>query len=1159
MAQSDQTDDPAAPRLLIDLLGLFRVSLDGQIVDQFAYDKVRALLAFLAAEADRPHHRDSLAGLLWTVTTDKGARDSLRQALAGLRRTIGDGRADPPFLLVSRESVQLNPAASCRVDAVAFDSLLDAVKRHNHRRPAACPACARRLQQAVDLYRGEFLEKLAPADSPTFEAWAAIRRERVHRQALDAMYTLADYHALHGNWPVVYRLAARQLTLEPWREEAHRQAMLALARDGQRSAALAQFRRCAAVLAEELAVEPGADTVRLYEQILKSEPVRQRPWGQPDLPQTASSFVGRQQELAELSELLSNRDCRLVTIGGPGGAGKTRLAVEVAREMAPCFSDGTAFVPLAAVAGVEGLVAAIAGALEFRFQDGKPEEEQLLAYLKDRELLLVLDNFEHLLDGRLFLADLLDRTGHLVLLVTSRHLLSIQAEWVFDLTGLPYPPDPQTPDASTYDAVQLFAGRAQQVQRRFSLSGENVAAVLQICRLTEGLPLALELAATAINIDEPAAIAGRLATGLTALTGRLIDVADRQRSMTATLAYSWELLTLEEQETLSRLALFRGGFDESAARSVAGADLHSLHALAGKSWLRTTGSGRFEMYELLRQFAAEQRPPAVETQRLHSEYYLSLAAEQAPHFDGGRALAAVAAIRPDIDNLRQAWLFALNSRLWPSIERAAPGLDGYYHFAGLYAEGETAFSLAAGLLADGEEPLLTAGLRLKEARFMQKLGRYGDALTAVEEVLNLLGPAAGSRSPAAGLRLEMLALLGRLHELRGEYGPAIARLEDALFLSGPDPVGPEAARALNQLGSVYWRMSDYPRALATFQRALTANQAAGRESAVAQDLGNLGLVYKDMGDFPRAQTQLQAALTIVEGSGHREYIARYSQNLGLVQWQMGRLEEALGSYQKALQIARELDHRRGISMCLGSIGLVLRAWGRFDEALAMFSEALGLARELGDRSQVAIYTGNIGNVHMVLGAFDQALQYQEAALALDQELGNLEGMARHLGNMGDVYKDRGDFSAALACFDRSLSLFRQVGARYYLCWVLVSRAETLLAAGRPTEAAPLNAEGGQIAREVGRRDTDFLSRVIAGRLLEARGERSAALAALQLLLPTAETADEKAQVHFTLWQIGGDDEQRRAAIEIYQTLWAEVPRALYRRRLDALNGAQPAG
>ncbi|MBI1882452.1 MAG: winged helix-turn-helix domain-containing protein, partial [Chloroflexi bacterium] len=359
--------------LSISLLGSFQVMLDDQPAT-FATDSARALLAFLAVEAERPHRRETLAGLLWPEQPEQPARSNLSQTLVRLRRAIGDYQAQPPPLLITAKTIQFR-AASADLDLVRFQTLLAASASHPHPDLASCPACLERLQQVVTLYRGPFLQGLFLANSQSFEEWRLFKQEQFHRQAMQALHSLAGSYELQGLYEPAQDYAKRQLALEPWREEAHRQLMRALALSGQRSAALAQYESCRRVLTKELAVEPAAETTALYEQIragILSRGAEEHPssgtpkggsrgentpayplgqakskkpightvqnldWGEAP---GVTAFYGREAELAQLEQWLTADRCRLVAILGMGGIGKTVLAARIVKRVSPQFDS----------------------------------------------------------------------------------------------------------------------------------------------------------------------------------------------------------------------------------------------------------------------------------------------------------------------------------------------------------------------------------------------------------------------------------------------------------------------------------------------------------------------------------------------------------------------------------------------------------------------------------------------------------------------------------------------------------------------------------------------------------------------------------------------------------------------------------------------------
>ncbi|MGC9334406.1 MAG: BTAD domain-containing putative transcriptional regulator, partial [Anaerolineae bacterium] len=557
----------------------------------FGTDKARALLAYLAVEAGRPHRRDTLAGLLWANSPQTKARQSLRQALADLRRALGDGDRSISFLTICRETIQFNIRADHTLDVAEFSALAAAVSAHPHSRPERCLTCMRRMEAMASLYYGGFLGGFFLADSTAFEEWAALRREHLQRQALEALASLVAYYEQRADLAQAIQLANRQVEIEPWLEEAHHDLMRLLALAGRRSAALAQYRTCQRLLAEDLGLEPTAQTTALYEQIkgqghgtagLFSPAQRPR---RHNLPLAATPFVGRQADLAALADLLADPDCRLVTLTGPGGIGKTRLALQVAADQIGLF-PGITVVSLAGLDSAEFLATAIIDALGLQLHSPGDPEQQLLDFLREKDLLLVLDNMEHILAGSDLLAHILQRAPGAILLVTSRERLNLREEWVYEVDGLDYPSELEEGSLEACSAVSLFVQTARRSHRRFHLSAETAPAVTRICQIVEGMPLAVELAAAWVPVHTCQEVAAEIEHNLDILATTLRNVPPRHRSLRAAFEHSWGLLSEPERATLCRLSLFHGTFAAEAAESITGALPETLAALVDKSLLR---------------------------------------------------------------------------------------------------------------------------------------------------------------------------------------------------------------------------------------------------------------------------------------------------------------------------------------------------------------------------------------------------------------------------------------------------------------------------------------------------------------------------------------------------------------------------------------------
>jgi predicted ATPase/DNA-binding SARP family transcriptional activator len=598
--------------LSISLLGTFQVALNGWPITDLRTDKARALLAYLAVEAKRPHRRDALAGLLWADRPHTRARQSLRQALSHLRRALGDHKRSFPFLLIERETIQFNPDGDYRLDVAAFTILSEMSRTHRHHSLERCLPCLQRMEAMAGLDTGRFLEGFCLSDSQAFEEWATLQREYLQRQIVEALAYLVEYYRRRGDMGRAILAAHRQVQLEPWREETHRQLMWLLALGGQRSAALAQYGVCQRLLAAELAVQPTKETTALYEEIRDRSSLRIERSFQPapsprhNLPPSSTPFVGRDEELADLADLMSDPDCRLVTLIGPGGIGKTRLALQVAAGQVGLFAQGVTYVPLATLRSADLLVPATAHALQLQFHSQENAEQQLLDFLRAKEMLLVLDSMECVLDGSDLLAKILLDAPEVVLLVTSRQRLNLHEEWAYHVDGLAYPGTPTTEELETFGAIALFVQTARRAHRKFLLTEGEGTHVARICQLVEGMPLAVELAAASIPARTCEEIAMELERDLDTLATSLRNMPARHRSLSAAFEHSWRLLSEGERAALCQLSRFPDGFGAEAAEQVAGASSQMLTSLVDKSLLRRSTSGRYEMHRILKWCAAQK-------------------------------------------------------------------------------------------------------------------------------------------------------------------------------------------------------------------------------------------------------------------------------------------------------------------------------------------------------------------------------------------------------------------------------------------------------------------------------------------------------------------------------------------------------------------------
>jgi predicted ATPase len=612
------------------------------------------------------------------------------------------------------------------------------------------------LQSAADLYRADLLTDFQVAKALDFEEWLLVERERYHRLALSVLQRLAGEALQQGRFAEGLASARRLLRLEPWHEDGHQLLMRLLAADGQRHAALAQYETCRAAFAEAFGVAPSPATTALYEAICAGN--WDRPQSaqigtislsspQPDsrppnnLPAAATAFVGRQVEQAQINHLLTKDGCRLITIAGPGGMGKTRLAHIVATEQAQPgtnFSDGVYFVPLAAVSPVASepnpLASAIAAAIGLSFAGSAAPTSQLLNALRHKKMLLVLDNFEHLIGCTPLIVELLSQSPGLKIIVTARQSLNLFEEWVFDLWGLPYPAEDDNSDLETFDSIRLFAQRAQRVSQSFDLAAE-LPDVARICRLLAGMPLALEMAAGWVRTITCASIVREIEHNFDFLTAA-DHVPDRQRSLRTIFDYSWQLLTPTEQTVMARLSVFRAHFTAEAAMDIAQASYPILANLVAKSLLLPCArTERYCVHELLGQYGAEKLPEADALRARHARYFAALCMQQETALRNGQ-WEAVAIVGLEINNIRAAWQWAIEQADEAILSQLLGTIVTMCELRGWLQEGRDRCSRAIAVVAASSSPqsrLLLGRLEANLARFHHHLGEHTKADQRTDE------------------------------------------------------------------------------------------------------------------------------------------------------------------------------------------------------------------------------------------------------------------------------------------------------------------------------------------------------------------------------------------------------------------------------------------
>lgn len=940
---------------------------DGRAIQSvIAQEKRLALLTYLAVSRRGDMcRRDRLLGVFWPESDEGRARNALSQAIFHLRKSLGEET------VVGRGAEELGTDPGLLwCDVRAFD---DAV-------------AAGDLAGAVELYRGPLLEGIgAVSDAPEWEHWLDAERTRLERMHAEAVRTLARGREEVGDFPGAIALWKRLAEILPYDTEVALRLMQAHAESGARAEALLHARAFQARLRDDLDADPDPEVEARAERLRSTAPAAPHSAGSAaqgavhSLPAPTSPLIGRTAEMVEVRRALLRDDVRLLTLIGPGGVGKTRLGLEVARGFLAELSYEVAFVELAGVAEPARVLPAIASALGVREEGSLPLVDKLREHLRPRRILLLLDNFEHVLGAAPEVAALLDAAPRLKLLATSRAALRVAAEHERPVSPLAVPDPARTVSAGEllrFGAVELFVARARAVKPDFELTAGNAGAVTEICARLDGLPLAIELAAARTRVLTPPSLVARLGQRLKLLTGGPADRPARQQTLRGAIEWSYDLLDEAERGLFRRLAVFRGGcrleaVEEVCASREGGSEvLDLLESLIAKSLVSRADVGdgsRYGMLDTLAEFADERlrgdAREAEEALRAHAAFYLRLAESAESRLGGAEQGVWLSRLSEEHENLRAVLDRARESGDVATMLRIAAAIWRFWWLRGHLSEGRRWIADALELATDEEG----ATERWR-----------GKALLA-----------------ASALAL-----------YQGDLAVARRLGEDALraFESTGDHEG--IATALYRLGQEAWKQKDYESARARYDRSLAILRELGQSRAVAGLLFMMGSLEIDQGRFDEGRRLYGECLDLNRELGDPELGAMVLLNLGMVAYRAGDLHTARARLEEGIEVVRSVGNKQHLAGALNTLGTVARDLGDLDTARARLEESCALQRELGDRLGLAHSAHSIGSLDLRAGRPAAAAPMLRESLRIFGDLG-VRPPAECVADLGELLVLRG--------------------------------------------------------------------------------------------------------------------------------------------------------
>lgn len=701
-----------------------------------------------------------------------------------------------------------------------------------------------------------------------------------------------------------------------------------------------------------------------------------------NLPVSPTPFVDRPRELHEIAERLGRADCRLLSLIGLGGIGKTRLALQAALQQLEEAWEGIYFIPLASVSAPHYIISSIATALELTFNETSDPKERILSYVRNRRVLLVIDNLEHLLEGVAIIEEILQAAPQVKILATSRERLGLQEEWLLAVDGLDLPDNLNDETALQTGAVQLFSQTVQRINSDFK-TADHLAGVIEMCRLVEGMPLAIELAAGLLHTLSVEEVAEGVRQNLALLETSVRNIPERHRSLLATFEYSWKLLKPDEQAAVMSLSVFQGGFDLTMARQVAGAAAY-LPALVEKSLIQRQVTSRYYIHPMLRKFLWDRLVEAgrdAQIQNSHLQFFVKLAQQAAPQLEGSDQVKWLQLLDWELADLRSAMSWALENDDAEDALIIAVGLTRYWRLRSYWLEGQL---------------WLEQGLD-------------------------------GLHDPLNSLRSEALYSSGTLAWYQGDYAHSEELFKESLKLWEQlgDPFG--LSRALNYLGALAWMWGDLEKANDYYERAIAISQGLEDRTYLAHPLNNLALIANLQGDFLRAHELMSQALAIHEEAGDLANTAHTLINLGEIALYLEHNEECKEYYNRGLAIFKDTGFRFGIAWALECLAEAALVENNLVEAGKLSEEALDIFQEISNQRGVATALYGKGCVALRKGKLAEAQSFLLESLEISHQLEETQLITARLEALGWLAQDSGQLDRAARLYAAAGAIRRQAG------------------------------------------------------------------------------------------------------------------------------------
>ena len=960
------------PVISAQLLGNSEIRVNGFPVKGLSTMKARALLVYLVHEGFIPQPRTKLASFFWPDVPEQTALHNLRQAIVTIKKAVETADCDLEWINANREEVMLHPAISLEVDAHRFAEQIRQLLANSSGLPErGFPVQS--LIKTMQIYQGEFLNSFSLPDSDLFEDWLTINRESYSQLAIRGNTRLLHYYEDRAEWNQALRAAEELVKLAPWDEEAHEHLIGCLMQLSQKSAAKAHYQFALKYFTHDLGITPGDSLEQARRMIDDFESLVSKSQIDdliPNLPQYAIPFVGRSHELELLENWISAPDCNVVTITGPGGSGKTRLAIRLAQMQVSLFKDGIHYISIANCEDQDQIEARVFGAIQGLSQHGTSAFDQLADWASRRKALLVLDNVENTRAAASFAARLIEKAPRLVLVFTSYKNLGLVGEKVLPLAGLPT--QAGAAEGSTPEALQLYLSHLDSDPRPAQQDAGFIETILRICELVDGIPLAIDLAAGQSRHMPVQQLLGELQQTMDVLRLEAANLPERHRSIQASFESTWRHLSPAQQNALSLLTGFQTPFSIDAAQAVYGVGFAEISELVNVSLLNWDGRQRYWFHRTIRHYAGirlDLHPGEDEAfSRRHAAWFLGRINSLFGKQEMEEFSSCLNAVEKELEDhiLAAGWL--IHAEEWNMAKESLVGLYHYFEGRELYREGSSFFLRITDLCKEHPEALECRVLcSARAAQLLVKIQQY--------ELAEQLGSFALETSKSLGWQAETAFCLNFFSTLSYSQRSSSEAEEwgmQALAWASEHHIPQEEARALY----------------------------------------NLGYTRVNKGDLNQAAEDMALCLQLTKTANNWLQLLKVINVLADIACYRGELEQALGYFDQSLAISKSLGNLFSEALIANNIGTVYIELKDFDRANKFLNMSLDLCRKILDHEGESVALSNLGEVALNEGKYDQCIRHCALSLKISREVGSNWGEMSALIILAEAHRITGDLDSA---------------------------------------------------------------------------------------------------------------------------------------------------